>query len=171
MNKDKNTNVERNIECDCNIWVNYTSREDDSPLQNWRRQVKLMGKIALRDQMFLWVSRKAPVDSTEERLPRKCLLFLFLFSASRVKNPWVNSLQFHVPWSRTSKICASNPSFPQLLKKGTRQLLLQFWSVSSTSVFPISNQSFFLQANSAPVSTAFKISFKDNLSDERHLKE
>ena len=74
-----------------------------------------------------------------------------------------------VPSSRTSNICIANPSFPQLLKNGTRQLLSQFFNVSSTSFFPISNQSFFLQANSALISTAFKMSFNDNRSDERHL--
>ena len=64
----------------------------------------------------------------------------------------------------------SNPSCAQLLKKGRRQSFLQFLNVFSTSAFPIWNHNFFLHSNSAVRSTKDRISFKDNLKEERHLK-
>ena len=61
LNEDiEKTNVERNTECDCNIWVNYTSREGDSLFQELEETCEAYGEdSAQRSNVPLSFSKEA----------------------------------------------------------------------------------------------------------------
>ena len=76
-----------------------------------------------------------------------------------------------LPWSKTFRMSFANPSWTQLLKNGKRQSFLQSLSVLSACAFPISNHNLLFQSNSAFKSSKDRMSCKDSLMADRHLKK
>ena len=78
------TNVERNIECDCNIWVNYTSREDDSPFQELEETCETYGEDSTqRSNVPLSFSKDARRFNRREAAEIVSFIFISFFSFSR----------------------------------------------------------------------------------------